>query len=222
LEEVYIVRSVSFVASTMLSALSAANDFEVERSLRASSRPNSEKGVRKRLSLQYLYKSRGLPVPPFVGPLQFPEAPARFGGEYSQDFKWIFLSKHFGTALANRVVSGIDRFDLSEVQRLSLAFYTKYHTSIAELIPDPLRNAALAWFHDCGIYPYTERDWEELDRVRTFLYRVHTAPETVQLYFGGWRSKGSSREHRGASAGARPPSPRERPDHPAPDAVVGH
>ena len=195
LEEVYLVRGVSFVASTMLSASSAANDAEVERSLRASARPDTEKGVRKRLALRYLYASRGLPVPPFVGPLAFPEAPARFGRDYAQDFKWVFLSKHFGVPLANRVVAGIDRFDLSAVHRLSLAFYAKYHTSIAELIPDPLRNAALAWFHECGVYPYTERDWDELDQVRRFVHQVHAAPEAVQLYFGGWRAKGLPRRN---------------------------
>jgi hypothetical protein len=212
LEEVYLLRSVFWMGAAMISAASAEGDREIEGSLLASSRKDTEKGVRKRLSLRYSYGFRGMPPPPFLDGLRFPTNPSHFGVDYAQDFKWVFLSKHFGTALANRVVAGIDRFDLSEVHRLSLAFYTKYNTSIAELIPASMRNAALAWFHDCGIYPYTERDWDELDTVRRFLHQVHTAPETVQLHFGGWRAKGAPWEHRGAGAGARPRASPERPD----------
>ena len=64
---------------------------------------------------------------------------------------------------------GLNRLDMTAFDELSFDFLTKYNSSLIYLVPEPLRSSFMRVLHSFDIYPYSERDWHDLERYRAFL-----------------------------------------------------
>jgi hypothetical protein len=54
------------------------------------------------------------------------------------------------------------RYDPTLAEMFSLDWFGKYNPDYISLIPPELRNPILNQFHEFGIYPYGEADWQEI------------------------------------------------------------
>lgn len=153
----------------------------VEASFAAAAPPGAENHITKGLTLRWLYARLGAEPPPGVRLLVFPDPPPSFGAALGPDMRALFIIKHYGMELARRVMRGLEAHDFAWLDELSLDFLGNYNTNYVELIPADLREGILSGYHACGIYPYTERDWRELDRANDFLLAVTTNPSAREM-----------------------------------------
>jgi len=138
----------------------------MESALAASAPCHTEKYQSRAAWLRHTYREAGAPLPPFLRVLETPIV--RWGQNPGQRYSLatLWIAKYEGLDIARVVTPGIERFDLSYADDLSLRFLTCYNTNLLHLLPDHLRASVLAAFHRHRIYPYAERDWQELDIIR--------------------------------------------------------
>jgi hypothetical protein len=153
----------------------------VEAAFVASARPGGDNHLTKGYTLRWLYEQAGQPVPDFLRNLTFPAQLPRYGVSLGSELRTFFIIKHYGLDVARRVMRGLERHDLTFINELSLDFLGKYNTNYVALIPAELRQPILSGLHACGIDPYTERDWHELDIVMDFLLATSTNPELREM-----------------------------------------
>lgn len=92
-----------------------------------------------------------------------------FGERLDVDTWALYFLRTRGRAFVDTFVRGLDRLDLSQLDELSYDFLFRYSSSLLQVIPEPLRRRFTSVLHSFDIYPYSERDWRDLDRYRSFL-----------------------------------------------------
>jgi hypothetical protein len=136
----------------------------------ASAQPNTEKYYSRALLIRYLLREAGLPLPAFLQSAKRPSVTWEHSPGQRYSFIALWMLKHDGPDAARSIVADFDQFDFGYLDELALNFFARYNTNLIGLLPDALRPALLTAYHKHGIYPYTERDWHELDIVREQMF----------------------------------------------------
>jgi hypothetical protein len=179
LEEAHLIRGLNSLGTAKIVRTLAPE--LVEAAFAASAPPGAESHITKGLTLRWLYEQAGQSLPDCVRNLTFPASPSRFGSGIGAELRTLFILKHYGLDVARRVMRGIELYDLAFVNELSFDFLGKYNTNYVSLIPAELRQSILSGFHACGIQPYTERDWHELDVAIDFLLSISSNPSLREM-----------------------------------------
>lgn len=167
LDELHLIRGL-MTWSTLKILVTAAPE-RVEAALSASARPGTVKHAIKSLALRDTYERLDEPLPPFLRAWTPPRTPSRFGERLDVDTWALYFLRTRGPEFVGSFVRGADRLDLAPLDDISYDFLTRYNPSLIQVIPEPLRGRFMRVLHEFDIYPYTERDWRDLDRYRAFL-----------------------------------------------------
>jgi hypothetical protein len=97
----------------------------------------------------------------------------KFGDSFAPDFLSLYIIKYLGLETASITISDIPKDAVKIANSLSLDFYERYNTNFLNNFPRELLSGLLEKLGECGVIPYTEKDWEEFHQVRNFLSRYH-------------------------------------------------
>lgn len=148
---------------------------EAEKSLASVADPGTEKLFRKRLLIDTArYLDVG--VRPEFSSYNLPRQKVTFGSSFAVDFLTLYFVRLYGVEEVSAWVDGLEALGLKWLGKTTLNFYVRYNTSFLPEIPRRLLPEILAGYHDCGLLPYTEADWEEFREVRSFLGQFHDIP----------------------------------------------
>jgi hypothetical protein len=166
LEEAHLVRTLCSPGIFRLILRRAPE--RMRAALSASAVRGTEKYYTRAIWSKHVYRELGIPLPGWIASLNAPATDWQHAGQRFTVFT-LWIAIHEGIAEARKVTPEIERYDLSFLDGLSMRFVDKYNTNLASLLPDDIGNAIRGAFHAHGIYPYTERDWQELETVRRVL-----------------------------------------------------
>lgn len=167
LAELHLIRGL--MTRSTLKMLVAAAPQRVEAALYASAAPGDVKHAIKSLTLRDAYERLGMPLPDFLRRWTPPAELPTFGERLDVDTWALYFLRSHGPEFVSTFVRGLDRLDLTPLDGVSFDFLTRYNASLISLVPEPLRREFTRVLHSFDIYPYTERDWLDLDRYRAFL-----------------------------------------------------
>jgi hypothetical protein len=167
LRELHLIRGL--MTWSTLQLLVAMAPERVEAALRASAAPGTVKHAIKSLALREIFERLGQPLPPALREWVPPQTLPLFGERLDVDTWALYFLRTKGRAFVNTFVLGLNRLDMARFEELSFEFLTKYNSSLVYLVPEPLRGAFTRVLHSFDIYPYSERDWRDLERYRAFL-----------------------------------------------------
>jgi hypothetical protein len=170
LDEVWLARGLN--TPGLLQILLTHAPHVLEAGFKAAAVPGSQKHITKGLILKRLFERDGREPPAFLRALRWPDRPIVFGRDPSTDMRLLYIARHSGLTVARRLAPNLPQRDLAELADMTLAFQERYNTNVVALLPPALRQRALAAWHASGIYPWDERDWHEVARVREMMERA--------------------------------------------------
>jgi hypothetical protein len=171
--ELHLIRGLMTWSTLKILVASAA--WRVEAALHGSARPGTVKHAMKSLALREVFERLGQPLPEALRRWTPPRQLPLFGERLDVDTWALYFLRTRGLAFVNTFVRGLDRLDCSPLDDISYDFLTRYNTSLIYWLPEPLRSRFTDMLHSFDIYPYTERDWRDLERYRAFLLAHHSA-----------------------------------------------
>jgi hypothetical protein len=163
-DELFIVRSL--MTPALLRVLMTAAPELLEYGFRGAGPPGGTKPYYKGLVLRHLYQADGRQPPAFLDTLAVPTRTFRYGDELNNDLRALYLLRHGVVEPTRRLFPNLARQRLDFNAGLRHTMQERYNTNVIAHVPPELRQRLLAAFHACGIYPYDERDWHELDILR--------------------------------------------------------
>jgi hypothetical protein len=172
LRELHIVRCLH--APGFLQFLVATASQRIPDAFFASDSPGARKYLMKGVMLQQAYARFGLPAPTDIARLTLP----RRGPRNNCGLWCVWTWKNTTPKLALLTNPVIGEIDWSPLEGLTLDFYRRYCGYTARLIPEEFRETLLAGLRATGVDPCTDRDYEELERVRQFVLAIHP-PGTI-------------------------------------------
>jgi hypothetical protein len=164
LDELFIVRSL--MTPALLRVLLVAAPQLLEFGFRGAGPPGGTKPYFKGLVLRCLCEADGRQPPAFLGALAVPTRTFRYGDELNNDLRALYLLRHGVVEPTRRLFPNLARQTLAFNTELRHTVQERYNTNVIAHAPPQLRQRMLTAFHACGIYPYDERDWHELDMLR--------------------------------------------------------
>jgi hypothetical protein len=166
LEELHLCRGVHTLG--MLRVLVQARPDATEAAARASGTLQTGKGLEKAVLMRWLCAQHGWPMPHWLAELVLPDAPPP-AARPRPSVRSLFIAKYLGLDVAERVLPGISRHDLSFLDNVSLAFLERHHPAYVPYMPAELRQPLLDAYAHFGIAAYEESDWKELDALDDFI-----------------------------------------------------
>lgn len=174
LDEVHIARCLNMPGLLMLAML--AEPELLEACWYGSAPPGLDKHYHKGLVFRRLFQRQGRPIPPWLADITPPRRQTRFREGVTVRFTALYLAKHVGIDAVRRGIRDIDDYDLGFLADLDLTFMERYCPNLLGFIPPEIRAGVLAVFHEAGIVPWSERDWQEFDVVRDFCLAHYDGP----------------------------------------------
>lgn len=173
IKEVHLMIGLTEVATAMI--MTKFYPEKVEKSLASLAAATSEKRYRKQVLTEIVCEryGRDLQLPACKNPDE--KQITAFGTYFATDFLALYELKHRGLEVVNRTVVDIPQEAIDLANSLSLEFYERLNTKFLHTIPDDIRPYYLERLEECGVVPYTEKDWEEFKIVRQFLGQYHPA-----------------------------------------------
>lgn len=144
----------------------------VAPSLTSLASPGSEKLYRKQLLIEVASRRLGLPAPDRATFVK-PKKRTPWGKAFTVDFLALFFVREYGRAFVEEWMDLPEDDEFAEASRGDLGFYLKYNPNLIGYIPPDIRNRVLNAFHECGLLPYNEIDFESFARVRKLLGRSY-------------------------------------------------
>jgi hypothetical protein len=166
LEELHLCRGVHSLG--MLRILLRARPELTESAARASGPLSAGKALEKLYMLKWLCAEHGRPELAWLSRQQAPP-PAEPMKPPRPSVRLMFIAKHFGIDVADRIAPGLARFDLSILDGMSLSFLGRHHPGYAPYMPNDLRQPLLAAFARYDIEPYDTADAAEMEFIEGFV-----------------------------------------------------
>jgi len=134
----------------------------LRETLYATSRPNSEKFLRKKLIIDAVLKQRGEQIDLSIPFKDIKLRPTKFGTNFVVDFLSLYFYKILGLQSINIYIEGIPNEILTLVDGMSLNFYEKINPiALNRDIPPEFLEQYLKKLNIVGIEPYNQQDWDE-------------------------------------------------------------
>jgi len=163
LEVVSIARCLNSMGLLLLGLL--AEPVMLEACWHACAPPGIQKLYNKGMGFRILLERQGRPIPHWLQRVPHPRSRKPYSGTGIR-FTALYLYRYLGRAALAPAYSDLDHYDFSPIDALDLAFMERYNTNLTQYLPPELRPGLLAVFHEAGITPYNEHDWEELEWLR--------------------------------------------------------
>lgn len=145
----------------------------VKESLESLATPGEEKRYRKQILSQIAEERLGLNFD--LNIIEPPKRPNfKFGQSFTADFLSMYIIKYAGIETASYTISDIPYEAKNIVDKLSLDFYDRVNPNFLENFPKALLGDLMLKLSEANILPYTQKDWEELFIVRSFLSKYHS------------------------------------------------
>ena len=167
LEELHLCRGVHTLG--MLSILLQARPEATEGAVRASGSLRVGKAIEKTYLLKWLCAERKLPEPAWLAALRLPPRVTPPAKAPRPTVRSLFIAKHMGLDVADRILPGVASYDLAFLNDMSLAFLVRHHPGYVPYMPADLRDALLAGYLRYGIEPFISGDWEALELLDDFV-----------------------------------------------------
>jgi hypothetical protein len=142
------------------------------RSLASLAAPGTEKLYRKQLLLEVASRRLGLSEADSTTRVK-PRTRSHWGNSFTVDVLSIFFVQEYGRAFVEEWMELPEDDEFCAIVESDLSFYLKYNANLIGYIPREVRNAVLNSFHECGLFPYNELDYQSFDRVRRYLARTY-------------------------------------------------
>ena len=167
LEELHLVRGLHTLGTLSL-LLQYQPDLTQSAARASGAFDRRGKALEKTFMMKWLCAERGWPEPSWIAGVQ-PPPPARAAKPPRISLRGVFLRKHLGVDLAERLMPGLSRYDFSSIDHLSLKFLSGHQPRYAPLMPADLRAPLLAAYERAGIAPYTAQDEAALVQIEDFI-----------------------------------------------------
>jgi hypothetical protein len=166
LEELHLCRGVHSLG--MLRILLQARPDLTESAARASGPLSAGKALEKAYMMRWLCAEHGWPAPAWLSRQQVP-APAKSSMPPRPSVRLMFVAKHFGIDVAERIAPCVSQIDLTILDGISLAFLGRHHPGYVPYMPHDLRQPLLAAFAHYGIEQYDADDATEMELLEGFI-----------------------------------------------------
>lgn len=162
LQELHLIRGIEMAGTAALLVRHAPH--LVEGALAGSARAGTPKSVAKGLLLLRGYQHLGIAPPPAITALaraRLPRMPADNIMAILYVLKRLDLGIHW-----RDVRSEVPTASLEKYESMTMNFAERYNPNMLQFIPEHYRERVLRAFHQAGIVPYTEREFQELEFLR--------------------------------------------------------
>ena len=171
LDEIQLLNGITEVGTAMI--VTEYYPEKVSDSMISLAAPKSEKRYRKQTLTEIVCQRYNKNVELPDCPEPDPQCITSFGRNFALDFLAIYELKHRGQEIVRKTVSDVPEEVVALANELNLDFYERLNTKFLNTIPETMRQFYLERLERCGIIPYTERDWEEFEKVRQCLGKYH-------------------------------------------------
>ena len=177
IQDVKLIHAITEIGTALI--VCRAYPYLVNDSLASLSVPGTEKRYRKQLIIQALQKKFDLNVY-----LELTEPPVEerrliWGENYVVDFLGLYILKYMGIDETSYILRNIPNEAIDFVNNNSLEFYEKFNPDYLNNIPKQFKSEIVKNLSIVEIYPYNQKDYDDLNSVLKFLSKYH--PELNEI-----------------------------------------
>lgn len=172
IQDIKLIQGITEIGTALI--MCNAYPYLVNDSLVSLSVPGTEKRYRKQLIIQVLKKKFNLEniyIELTEPPIE--EKRAVWGNNYVVDFISLYILKYIGIEETSNILRNIPDDAIDFVNNNSLDFYEKFNPNYLNNIPKEIKSEVIKNLAIAKIYPYNQKDFEDLKNVLIFLSKYH-------------------------------------------------